>query len=106
MPELGTLSRQRLAALVGVAPVNRDRGTLRGRRTTWGGRAHVRATLSMSTLVAVRDHPMLKAFDEHLRATGKAAKVALTACMRQLLTILNALVKHHTAWPPQEVPSA
>jgi transposase len=106
LPELGTLSRQRLAALVGVAPLNRDRGTLRGSRTTWGGRAHVRATLYMSTLVAVRYNPVLKAFYERLRATGKAAKVALTACMRKLLTILNAMVKHHTAWQPQEVPSA
>jgi transposase len=106
LPELGTLSRQRLAALVGVAPLNRDSGTLRGSRTTWGGRAHVRATLYMSTLVAVRYNPVLKAFYERLRATGKAAKVALTACMRKLLTILNAMVKHHTAWQPQEVPSA
>jgi transposase len=106
LPELGTLSRQRLAALVGVAPLNRDSGTLRGSRTTWGGRAHVRATLYMSTLVAVRYNPVFKAFYERLRATGKAAKVALTACMRKLLTILNAMVKHHTAWQPQEVPSA
>ena len=94
LPELGTLSRQRLAALVGVAPLNRDSGTLRGSRTTWGGRAHVRATLYMSTLVAVRYNPLLKAFYERLRAAGKAAKVALTACMRKLLTILNAMMKH------------
>ena len=105
LPELGMLSRQRLAALVGVAPLNRDRGTLRGRRAIWGGRAPVRATLSLSTLVAVRYHPMLKAFYERLRAAGKAAKVALTACMRKLLTILNAMVKHHTSWQPREVPS-
>jgi transposase len=103
LPELGTLSRQRLAALVGVAPLNRDRGTLRGSRTIWGGRAHVRATLYMSTLVAVRYNPVLKAFYERLRAAGKAAKVALTACMRKLLTILNAMVKHHTPWQAQEV---
>ena len=102
-PELGTLSRQRLAALVGVAPLNRDRGTLRGRRTIWGGRAHVRATLSMSTLVAVRYHAVLKVCYERLRAAGTAAKVALTACMRKLLTILNAMVKHHTPWQPKEV---
>jgi transposase len=106
LPELGTLSRQRLAALVGVAPLNRDRGTLRGSRMIWGGRAHVRATLSMSTLVAVRYHAVLKVFYERLRAAGKAAKVALTACMRQLLTILNAMVKHHTPWQVQEVPNA
>jgi transposase len=106
LPELGTLNRQRLAALVGVAPLNRDSGTLRGSRTTWGGRAHVRATLSMSTLVAVRYNPVLKAFYERLRATGKAAKVALTACMRKLLTILNAMVQHHAPWQPEEVRSA
>jgi transposase len=106
LPELGTLSRQQLAALVGVAPLNRDRGTLRGSRTIWGGRASVRATLYMSTLVAVRYNPVLKAFYERLRAAGKAAKVALTACMRKLLTILNAIVKHHIPWQPQEVPSA
>ena len=77
LPELGTLSRQRLAALVGVAPLNRDSGTLRGSRTIWGGRAPVRATLYMSTLVAVRYNPVLKAFYERLRAAGKVAKVAL-----------------------------
>ena len=103
LPELGTLSRQRLAALVGVAPFNRDRGTLRGSRTIWGGRSHVRATLYMSALVAVRYHPVLKAFYNRLRAAGKVAKVALTACMRKLLTILNAMMKYHTPWQPQEV---
>jgi transposase len=102
-PEWGTLHRQRLAALVGVAPFNRDRGTLRGSRTIWGGRAPVRATLQMSTLVAVRYTPVLQAFYDHLRAAGKVAKVALTACMRKLLTILNAMVNHHTPWQPQEV---
>ena len=106
LPELGTLSRQRLAALVGGAPLNRDRGTLRGRRTIGGGRAPVRAPLYMSTLVAVRYHLVLKAFYERLRAKGKAAKLALTACMRKLLTILNAMVKHHKPWQGQEVPSA
>lgn len=102
LPELGTLSRQRLAALVGVAPFNRDSGTLRGTRTIWGGRAHVRTTLYMSTRVAVRYNPVLKTLYERLRAAGKAAKVALTACMRKLLTILHAMVKHHTPWQPQE----
>jgi transposase len=106
LPELGTLNRQRLAALVGVAPLNRDSGTLRGSRTIWVGRAYVRATLSMSTLVAVRYNSVLKVFYERLRAAGKAAKVALTACMRKLLTILNAMVKCHTPWRPQEVPGA
>jgi transposase len=103
LPELGTLSRQRLAALGGVAPLNRDRGTRRGSRMLWGGRAHVRATLYMSALVAVRYNAVLKAFYERLRAAGKTAKVALAACMRKRLTSLNALVKHHTPWPPQEV---
>jgi transposase len=103
LPEWGPLSRQRLAALVGVAPLTRDNDTRRGSRAIWGGRAHVRATLSMSTLVAVRDHAVLKVFYERLRAAGKTAKVALAACMRKLLTILNAMVKHHTPWQPQEV---
>jgi transposase len=106
LPELGTLSRQRIAALVGVAPLNRDSGTLRGTRTTWGGRAHVRATLYMSTLVAVRYNPVLKGFYQRLCTAGKAKKVALTACMRKLLTILNAMVKHQKPWHVQEVPSA
>jgi transposase len=102
LPALGTLSRQRLAALVGVAPLHRDRGTRRGRRMLWGGGAHVRASRSMSALVAVRDHAVLKACDERLRAAGKPAKVALAACMRTRWTILNAMVKHPTPWPPQE----
>jgi transposase len=106
LPELGTLSRQRLAALIGVAPLNRDSGTLRGSRTIWGGRPHVRATLSMSTLVAVRYNSVLKVFYERMRAVGKTAKVALTACMRKLLTILNAMLKHHAPWQVQEVPNA
>jgi transposase len=103
LPELGPLNRQWLAALVGVAPLNRESGTRRGSRTVWGGRAPVRATRSMSTFVGVRYHPVLKACYDRLRAAGKVAKVALTACMRKLLTILNAMVKHQTPWPPQEV---
>jgi transposase len=106
LPELGPLSRQRIAALVGVAPFNRDSGTLRGTRTTWGGRAHVRATLYMSTLVAVRYNPVLKVFYARLCMAGKAKKVALTACMRKLLTILNAMAKHQKPWHVQEVPRA
>jgi transposase len=102
-PALGPLSRQRLAALVGVAPVNRDRGTLRGSRTIGGGRASVRATLSRSTLVAARYHPVRKACYERLRAVGKAANVALTAGRRKRLTSLKAMVKHHTPWQPTEV---
>jgi len=103
LPELGTLSRQRMAALAGVAPFNCDSGTMRGRRAIWGGRAPLRATLYMATLVAVRHHPVLQACDERLLAAGKAKKVALVACMRKLLTILNAMVKHQTPWQPQEV---
>jgi transposase len=106
LPELGTLSRQRIAALVGVAPLNCDSGTLRGHRTIWGGRAHVRATLYMGTLVAVRHNPVLKAFYDRLCRAGKVKKVPLIACMRKLLTILNAMVKHHKPWHVQEVSSA
>lgn len=98
VPELGVLNRQEIAALIGVAPFNRDSGTLRGKRAVWGGRAHVRAVLYMSTLAAVRHNSILKAFYERLRAVGKAPKVALTACMRKLLTILNAMLKHQTPW--------
>src|SRR5438094_844894 len=100
LPELGTLSRRQIAALVGVAPLNRDSGTLRGRRTVWGGRAQVRAVLYMSTVVAVRHNPVLIAFYQRLRAAGKAPKLALTACMRKLLTMLNAMLKHHRRWAP------
>jgi transposase len=98
LPELGTLNRKQIAALVGVAPLNRDSGSLRGKRTVWGGRSHVRATLYMGTLAGVRYNPVLKAFFQRLRAAGKAPKVALTACMRKLLTILNAMMKHLTPW--------
>ena len=100
------MSRQRLAALVGVAPVHRDSGTLRGRRTIGGGRAHVRATLYMSPLVAVRYNPILNVFYERLRTKGKVAKVALTAGMCTRLTILNAMVKPQKPWHMQEVPGA
>jgi transposase len=98
LPELGLLNRQEIAALIGVAPLNRDSGPVRGKRAVWGGRAHVRAVLSMSTLAAGRHNSALKAFDERLRALGKAPKVALTACMRKLLTMLNAMLKHQTPW--------
>jgi transposase len=98
LPELGTLTRQQLAALVGVAPLNRDSGTFRGTRRVWGGRAHVRATLYMSALVSTRFNPVIRVFSQRLCAAGKAKKVALTACMRKLLTILNAMLKHQTPW--------
>jgi transposase len=101
VPEPGQLNRQEIAALIGVAPFNRDRGTLRGHRTIWGGRASVRAALEMSTLVATRHNPVIRAFYARLLAAGKGKKVALTACMRKLLTILNAMAKHEQAWQPQ-----
>jgi transposase len=103
LPELGTLTRQQIAALVGVAPLHGDRGTMRGRRTIGGGRAQVRTVWSMGTLVATRHHPRSNALYERLLAAGKATKVALTACMRQLLTRLNAMLKHRTPWQAQEV---
>jgi transposase len=106
LPELGTLSRQRIAALAGVAPFNCDSGTLRGHRAIWGGRAPLRATLYMATLVAVRHNAGLHAYYERLLAAGKAKKVALVACMRTLLTIRNAMAQHQTPWQPQEVASA
>jgi transposase len=98
VPEVGGLNRQESAALMGVAPLHRESGTGRGTRAVWGGRAPVRAGLSMSPLAAVRHHPVLKAFDERRRAVGKAPQVALTACMRKLLTRLNARLNHRTPW--------
>ena len=104
-PELGTRIRQESAALVGVAPLNGDSGTMRGKRTIWGGRAHVRTVLDMSTRVATRFNPQIKAFYQRLLAAGNVKKVALTACMRQCLTMLNAMLKHRTPWQAQEVQS-
>jgi transposase len=106
VPELGTLTHKRLAALVGVAPLNRDSGTLRGRRSVWGGRADVRAALYMGTLVAARRNPVVRGFYERLLAAGKPKKVALVACMRKLLSILNAVLKHRTPWRPPHYLSA
>lgn len=100
LPELGTLDRKKIAALVGVAPLNRDSGTWRGKRMVWGGRATVRAALYMATLVASRWNPVIRAFYQRLCAVGKPKKVALTACMRKLLTILNAMLEHRTPWRP------
>lgn len=99
LPELGALNRGEIAALVGVAPFNRDSGTLRGKRKVWGGRGQVRAALYMAALVATRYNPVLRDFYQRLCAAGKPKKVALTACMRKLLTILNVMVKHHH-WNP------
>ncbi len=98
LPELGRLSTKQLAALVGVAPLNRDSGTLRGRRAVWGGRAGVRAALYMATLAATRHNPVLRAFYLRLCTRGKPKKVALIACVHKLLTILNAILKHQTPW--------
>jgi transposase len=98
LPELGTLNSKQIANLVGVAPINRDSGTMRGKRRISGGRAQVRAVLYMATLVAVRHNPVLLTFYERLLAAGKTYKVALTACMRKLLVILNAMVKSSKHW--------
>jgi len=101
LPELGALNRKRIAALVGVAPFNRDSGKYRGRRCIWGGRGSIRAVLYMATLTAIRFNPVIRAFYLRLCAAGKEKKVALTACMRKLLTILNAMVKTGTPWQPR-----
>jgi transposase len=101
LPELGTLNRRQISALVGVCPFNRDSGQSRGRRMIFGGRAGVRAVLYMATVAASRCNPVIKAFYQRLRDAGKPAKVALTACMRKLLTILNAMLKAKTPWQPQ-----
>jgi len=98
LPELGKLDRKQIASLVGVAPFNHDSGTHRGRRSVWGGRAQVRAALYMAAFVARRWNPVLRAFHDRLRARGKAPKVALIACMRKLLTILNAMIRDGRAW--------
>jgi transposase len=98
LPELGSLPPKQLAALVGVAPLNRDSGAFRGRRAVWGGRATVRAALYMGALVATRHNPQIKEFYERLLGAGKPRKVALVACMRKLLIILNAMLKNRTRW--------
>ena len=94
LPELGKLNRQAIAALVGVAPFNRDSGTFRGRRSIWGGRGQLRATLYMAALTARRHNPVIRRFADRLQKAGKAAKVVLTACMRKLLIILNTMRAH------------
>jgi transposase len=98
LPELGTLNRQQAAALVGVAPFNRDSGTLRGKRTIWGGRAALRAVLYMGALAACRYNPALRSMYQRLRKAGKPAKTALVACARKLLTIMNAMIRNKKAW--------
>jgi len=104
LPELGTIAPKRLCALVGVAPFNRDSGTLRGKREVWGGRAPVRAALYMGALGATRHNPVLREFYGRLLAAGKPKKVALVACMRKLLSILNAVMRDRTPWHPAHLP--
>ncbi len=98
LPELGTLNQREIGKLAGLAPLNRDSGTVKSKRTTWGGRANVRAALYMATLSASRFDPTIRAFYERLRAAGKPPKVALTACMHKLLTIINAIIKSGKPW--------
>lgn len=98
LPELGTLDRKQISALVGVAPFSRDSGSLKGRRSIWGGRAPVRCALYMATLVATRRNPVIRDFYNRLTAKGKIFKVVLVACMRKLLTIINSMIKHKTSW--------
>lgn len=100
LPELGQLDRRAIAALVGVAPFNRDSGTFRGRRVIWGGRAHVRQMLYMAAIAAIRSNPVIKPFYERLIVRGKPHKVAVVACMRKMLTILNAMTRSNTHWTP------
>ena len=98
LPELGKLNRRQVAALVGVAPYNRDSGTLRGKRQIWGGRARLRAVLYMGAMVASRFNPVIRDFYQRLLTAGKPKKVALPACMRKLLVILNSMLKSRTLW--------
>jgi len=98
LPELGKLGHKQITALVGLAAYNRDSGTMRGRRTIWGGRASVRAALYMATLTAIRFNPAIKACHDRLCAAGKPAKVAIVACMRKLLIILNAMLRDRRPW--------
>ena len=98
VPELGKLNRHQIAALVGVAPLNRDSGMFRGRRSVWGGRARVRSVLYMGVVSAIRCNPAIKRYYQRLRDAGKPPKVALTACMRKLLVILNTMMKTRTKW--------
>ena len=98
LPELGNVGPKQISALAGLVPYNRDSGTLRGKRTIWGGRASVRTTLYMATLVATRHNPQIKCFYERLCHAGKQKKVAITACMHKLLIIMNAMIKHGEPW--------
>ena len=104
VPELGRLNRRQIAKLVGTAPLARDSGKFKGRRIIWGGRSAVRAVLYMAALVAARHNPVIRALYQRLLAAGKLKKVALVACMRKLLTILNAMVRDGKAW--QDIPQS
>lgn len=103
LPELGRLNRKEIAALVGVAPFNRDSGRYAGKRRIWGGRAEIRSLLYMATVVAIRYNPPLRAYYQHLREKGKLKKVAIVACMRKLLTCLNAMMRDNTPWHDDKV---
>ena len=98
LPELGSLNNKAIAALAGVAPFCHDSGTMRGKRVIWGGRAKVRKSLYMATLSAIRFKPAIKKFYERLIAKGKKRKVAIVACMRKLLTVMNAMLKNNESW--------
>ena len=98
LPELGRLNRKQIAALAGLAPYNRDSGTLRGQRVIWGGRGEVRRALYMATLSATHSNPVIRDFYQRLKAQGKPSKVAMTACMRKLLVMLNAMLRDQTPW--------
>jgi transposase len=98
LPELGSLNRREISALVGVAPLNCDSGTYTGKRKIWGGRAAIRSVLYMCTLTAIRHNPVIRDFYQRLRRAGKLPKVAITACMRKILVILNAMMRSHTCW--------
>ncbi len=100
LPELGTLSNKEMSALVGVAPFCRDSGTMRGKKTIWGGRAHVRSELYMATLSAVRYNPTIKEFYDRLVSKGKPKKTALVACMRKLVIITNSMIRNNMEWNP------
>jgi transposase len=107
LPELGMLNRKQIAALAGLAPFNRDSGNLRGSCCIWGGRAQLRRVLYMATVAGVRSNPTIRTFYLRLRTNGKHAKLALIACMRKLLVILNAMLHHKTHWQtPALAPTA
>ena len=103
LPELGALNRRKIAALVGVAPFNCDSGVRKGKRSVWGGRAQVRSALYMSVMAGIRCNAQIRSFYQRLREQGKPAKVALVACMRKLLTMLNAMIRDQTVWQPQDL---